>query len=757
MELTRSILTHIENSYLLRLHREKIYEQEKDVQRAKTLDFAGKLADCTIKNPEFSELYIVEGNSAGGSAKSARNREFQAILPIKGKLINVQKRSNVFKNEEIKSIITAIGCSYGESFDISKRGYNKIILMTDADVDGSHIRVLLLTFLYKYMPELIRQGHVYIAQPPLFKASSKKDTIYLFDEKEKSEFEKKHVINSRALPDLRDGLKPVHRRILYSAYEEKMFNDSRFKKSAALVGSVMGSYHPHGDSSIYGALVRMCQDFSMRYPLLEGQGNFGSIDGDPPAAMRYTEVKMSKMGERFLEGIRENCVDFRSNYDGSKQEPSILPISLPSILLNGGDGIAVGMASKIPSHNLKEVCEAVIALIDNPKMEDSEFLSIIQGPDFPTGGEILRYDGIKDYFLLDREKKRRFSFIIRAKVELNYEKRQIIVKEIPFGVKKGNLIKQIARLASNEKNPKYKVIELLRDSVTDIRDESNLKEGIRLVIECRKGIDLNVVLSNLYKYSALQIPYAPNLTLLIKGEPKTITVGEVLRNYIAFQLEKIERRTEFNLHQLENRIHLLDGRKKAVEDVDEVIRILREEEDPEDILKDKYELSEIQVKDIVDLRLKSLKKIEIQKLIEELEEKIESKKKHEEILGDEKKRYEIIRKNMEQAIADYPEDSRRTHINREGSGRIRKLDLIQKEELVVGVTKDKYIFAFLLEKVKLHKNRGGIGIKLAEPPNNDIIIDILVTSSYDDLFIFTDAGKVYRIKAHEISVNHEAQ
>lgn len=568
------------------------------------------------------------------------------------------------------------------------------------------------------------------------------------------------VITSRALPDLRDGLKPVHRRILYAAYEERLFNEGRFKKSATLVGAVMGSYHPHGDKSIYDALVRLSQDFKMRYPLLEGQGNFGSIDGDAPAAMRYTEVKMSKLGQKFLEGIKEECVEFLDNYDGSKKEPSVLPIIAPSILLNGSEGIAVGMATKIPSHNLKEVCEAAIALIDNPQLEDERLIDYIKGPDFATGCEILGTEGIKKYL-----KEGIGKIWLRAKVELNKEKNQLIIREIPFGIVKSKLIKKIATLSTIEKKSKERKNAVLQRFILNIRDESNLKEGIRLIIQCREGSDLNAVLNNLYKYTALQTQYTFNLTLLNKGKPERMGVGGILRNYLIYQVEVLKRKTNFNLRKLEERIHLLEGRWVVVNDLQEVIRIITEEESPEEKIKSYFNdskrenrilLSEKQIDDIFSLPLRQLKKIERKKLKDELDEKKESKEECLKMLSNEKEQFLKIKKDLKQLIGEFDKDRRKTQINDEQCYKIGKTELIPEENLIIKCTSDNYIGAVLLNEYRVYKGVSkGEESEHSEDRKWGVNSAVLVASSKESLYMFTNYGRVYKIEAHLVKVGEK--
>ncbi|CBZ40119.1 Topoisomerase II subunit A [Mycoplasma suis KI3806] len=560
------------------------------------------------------------------------------------------------------------------------------------------------------------------------------------------------VITSRALPDLKDGLKPVHRRILYAAYEEKLFNDSRFKKSATLVGAVMGSYHPHGDKSIYDALVRLSQDFKMRYPLLEGQGNFGSIDGDVPAAMRYTEIKLSKFGEKFLSGIKEECVDFVDNYDGSKQEPSILPVIVPSILLNGSEGIAVGMATKIPPHNLREVCDAIIALIDNPELQDEQFIEYIKGPDFPTGGEIIGIESVKRY-----HSKGLGKIILRSKVEIDANKHQLIIKEIPFGIKKADLIKKIADLAYEGKNAKARrTNEILQRFLQNIRDESNLKEGIRLIIECKKGSkesDLKAVLNNLYKYARLQVTFAVNLTLLVDGKPQLLGIGAIIRNYLQHQLDMLQRKTKFNLREVQRRIHLLEGRETVVRNLDEVIRIITDEDNPEVIIQEKYSLTPVQIKDIFDLPLRQLKKIEFLKLTNELDQKRAKRDEYQALLDDKNKQYENIKKELIEIKNEFKNDLRKTLITPKGIAKITKWDCIPKEDIILKVTQNNYIAAIPLDKIDLtHRNTVGENSS-SEFKTGDLDVDLLLSSSHDDLFIFTNYARVFKLKAHEIKIS----
>lgn len=556
------------------------------------------------------------------------------------------------------------------------------------------------------------------------------------------------VIASRALPNIKDGLKPVHRRIIFAAHQEGLYNNKKFKKSAALVGTVMGSYHPHGDLSIYEALARLSQDFNMRYPLIEGQGNFGSIDGDSPAAMRYTEVKLSKLGEYFLDGIKENCVDFVPNYDGSKEEPVVLPTIIPNILLNGCTGIAVGLASNIPPHNIGELCDAAIATIDNPDITIDEICQLIKGPDFPTAGEVLNYSGIKKYLTTGRG-----SFMIRSKVVIEEEEKRnlIIVKEIPYGIKKTNLIKKIISLVKPA--TKYeKPIPILENNITNIRDESNL-EGIRLIIECRKDINAQIIVNYLYKFTQLQSQYSANITVLVDMQPKVLNILEILKLYVEHQIDMLIRKTTFNLEKIKHQIHIMEGRQVVASNLLKVIDIISNSENPEEEMASTFQLSQIQIKDIFQLPLRSIKKIEQLKLIEELKSMNQSKKEHEDILALPEKQNEII-KNKLVDLKKHFGDARRTKINYKEQGYISKEDLIPTQKVVITLSEKGYISQIPLKAFKLHK-RGGVGTKGGSIYQDDQIKMLLTCYPLDDIFIFTDVGKVYKLKAYELHMSKE--
>lgn len=555
------------------------------------------------------------------------------------------------------------------------------------------------------------------------------------------------VITARALPDLKDGLKPVHRRIIYAAYQEKLFHDAKFKKSAALVGTVMGSYHPHGDSSIYDALVRMAQDFSLRYPLIEGQGNFGSIDGDSPAAMRYTEARLSKLGKYFLDGIDEECVDFMDNYDQSRKEPVVLPTLIPNILINGSTGIAVGLATNIPPHNLTEVFDAILALVKNPNLTLSELFQYIKGPDFPTGGEILKYSGVADYFNSGSG-----TFKLRSHIEVEEQQKRnlFIIKEIPYGIKKTKIIERIVNLIKPSKTGKV-LVPVLADSIVDIRDESNL-EGIRLVVECKNDIAPKVILNNLYKFTQLQTSYSPNLTVLINNEPRKISILELLRLYLEHQLEMFKKRTIFQLGVLTRRLHILDGRMKVSGDIMEAIRIINTSDNPEEEIQKKYELSQEQVEDIFKLTIGSLKKISIDKLRDEHTTKTESKLYKESLLASEEKMKEVFSQNILELKEKFG-DERRTRINEIDSGKIDYYELFHFKKTIISLTKKGYLSQIPLETFRLHK-RGGIGVKGTFVHKDDAPKMLLVCFGSHDVLFFSDKGKVYRKKAFELNLSN---
>lgn len=553
------------------------------------------------------------------------------------------------------------------------------------------------------------------------------------------------VITSRSLADVRDGLKPIHRRILYTALIEGQTSDKKYKKSATLVGRVMGAFHPHGDSSIYEALVRLAQDFSMRYPLIDGQGNFGSIDGDSAAAMRYTESKLSKIGDLFLEDIKEDTVDFTPNFDGSLLEPVVLPTPVPNILINGVQGIAVGVATNIPPHNLTEVCDGILAVLNNPNLTVAELNQIILGPDFPTGGEIHNTDGIQSYLATGSG-----GFYNRAKVEIirdkDNENNRLLVHEIPYNLKKTNLIERIIKLAKPGKNDP--LIKEIAGQISDIRDESN-REGIRLIIEVKKGANPDLVLNALYQHSPLQMRFSANLTTLVDRTPVVIGVLEIIKLYIKHQLDVLVRKSKFNLKKLKERIHILEGRKIIADDILTVVKIISEMENPEMVLSTNYQLSEIQINDILAQPLRSIKKIERNKLVEEL--KI-NQQTHDDLiifLGSEEKQRQAVADRITK-IKDQFGDQRRTVIINDSLGKIHYESLIPQEDVVITLSEKNYLKRTNISAYKTHR-RGGVGVIGVKTYEDDQIKMILTCSSHDYLLFFTNLGKVYRAKAYMIS------
>ena len=544
------------------------------------------------------------------------------------------------------------------------------------------------------------------------------------------------VIVGRALPDVRDGLKPVHRRILYAMYEQGMTHDQPYKKSARVVGDVMGKYHPHGDMAIYDTIVRLAQTFSMRYPLIDGQGNFGSIDGDPAAAMRYTEIRLSKIAGEMLQDIEKNTVDFTPNYDGSLKEPTVLPAKLPNLLLNGSTGIAVGMATNIPPHNLNEVCGAIIHLIDHPEASLPELMRILPGPDFPTGAYIVGRAGIEAAYMSGRG-----SIMMQARSEIEEDGKgtSIIFTELPYQVNKAKLIEDMAEM----------VKEGRLEGISDLRDESD-KDGIRLVVEIKSGFNAHVVLNQLHKHTALQTSYGVNNMVLVDGLPKTVSLKESLEQYIYYRSIVIERRTRFELDAAEKRAHILAGLLIALKNIDEVIRIIKAAASPveaRDALVQAFSLSEEQAKAILEMRLQRLTGLEQEKIVSEaaeLERLIAELRKilssNLEILG-------IIKKELEELISNYG-DARRTEII-EAEGEVRQEDLIQEEEVAVTITSSGYIKRQPLTAYRSQR-RGGRGVIGAETKEEEFVSDVSTASTRDYLLFFTDKGKAHWLKVYEV-------
>ncbi|MFC1801100.1 DNA gyrase subunit A [Nanoarchaeota archaeon] len=543
------------------------------------------------------------------------------------------------------------------------------------------------------------------------------------------------VIVGRALPDVRDGLKPVHRRILFAMQQMGMFHNKPYKKSARIVGEVLGKYHPHGDTAVYDTMVRMAQDFSLRYPLIDGQGNFGSIDGDRAAAMRYTEARLKKLSEELLQDIDKNTVKFKDNFDGSLKEPEVLPSKGPNLLINGSAGIAVGMATNIPPHNLKEVTEGAIALIDNPEIDIKELMEKIPGPDFPTGAHIVGRAGIIDAYT-----KGRGRVVIKAVAEV--EDGKIIVSEIPYMVNKAMLIEQIADLVRDKK------IEGIRN----LRDESD-REGIRVVIELKSGADSSVVLNQLYKYSRLKVTFGVFLLALVNNEPKLLNLKGMLNFFVKHRQQVVRKRTEFDLKKAEERAHVLEGLIIAIDNIDEVIPGIRKSktvEDAKNFLMSNYDLTEIQAKAILEMRLQKLASLEQEKIKKEHEELLVLIGQLKEILDDEKKILEIIKKELIELMEKYG-DERRTLIHEDEERDFDMEELIKEEDMVVTITHTGYIKRLPITVYKTQR-RGGKGVIATGTKEEDFVEDLFVTSTHSHLLFFTNKGQVYWQKVYDIPV-----
>ena len=545
------------------------------------------------------------------------------------------------------------------------------------------------------------------------------------------------VIVARALPDVRDGLKPVHRRILYTLYEEGMTPDKKYQKSANAVGAVMGHYHPHGDSAIYESMVRMAQDFTYRHTLVDGHGNFGSIDGDGAAASRYTEARLAKISMELLRDLNKDTVDFSENYDGQRKEPVVLPSRFPNILVNGNMGIAVGMATNIPPHNLGEVIDGCVAYIDNPDITVTELMQYIKGPDFPTAGVILGNGGIKRAY-----ESGRGAITIRgmATVEETHNKHRIVITELPYQVNKKALIQRIGELVRD------KII----DGISNLSDESAL-EGIKIVIDVKKEANANVVLNNLYKHTQLQTSYGINFLMLVDGSPRTLGLREIIEKYIDHQKHVIYRRCQFDLKRYKDRLHILDGLKIALDNIDRVIKIIRESADDDEAkvgLMSNFALSEVQSQAILDMRLKRLTGLEKSKIEEEIAELEKLVKELEEILASEEKILEVIKTEMLE-IKDKYADERRTHIDMTAIDYIEDESLIPVENVVITLTNKGYIKRLPADTYKT-QNRGGMGVKGMATNEEDFVEHLINATSHDYILMFTNMGKVYRIKGYEI-------
>ena len=546
------------------------------------------------------------------------------------------------------------------------------------------------------------------------------------------------VIVARALPDVRDGLKPVHRRILYAMQEAGMGSGKPYKKSARIVGEVLGKYHPHGDSSVYDAIVRMAQDFSMRYMLADGHGNFGSVDGDPAAAMRYTEVRMSKISELMLQDIDKETVDFVPNYDESLKEPSVLPAKFPQLLVNGTSGIAVGMATNIPPHNMREVIDGTLMLIDHPDTTIEELMQVIKGPDFPTAGLILGTQGIRDAYTTGRG-----SIKMRANAHIetmSNGKSCIIATELPYQVNKARLVEKIAAL----------VREKTIDGITDLRDESD-RNGMRIVVELRRDANANVILNQLYKHTQFQETFGVIMLALVDGKPQILNLKEVLHYYIKHQEDVITRRTKYELAKAEARAHILDGLTIALDNLDAVISTIRESRTAEiakNALMESFRLSDKQAQAILDLRLQRLTGLEREKIEEEYQETLKAIEEYKAILADENRILGII-KNELSAVKEKYGDDRRTRITRDESS-LEVEDLIAEEDVVITLTHNNYIKRMPLTTYRNQK-RGGRGVTGMGTKETDFVENILITTTHHTILFFTSRGRVFYLKAYEIA------
>ena len=544
------------------------------------------------------------------------------------------------------------------------------------------------------------------------------------------------VIVSRALPDARDGLKPVHRRILYAMHEDGITSDKPYRKCANTVGSVLGRYHPHGDSSVYDAMVRLAQDFTMRYPLVDGHGNFGSVDGDSPAAMRYTEARMSKIAESMLTDIEKNTVDFMPNYDDRLQEPTVLPARIPALLVNGSSGIAVGMATNIPPHNLSEVIDGIIKVIDNPEITIEELMETIKGPDFPTGATILGRQGIKEAYTTGRGK---ITMRGEAEIEeMSGNRQKIIITSLPYQVNKAKLVKTISDLVKEKKI----------EGISEVRDESDRKEKTRVVIELRRDANARIILNQLYKHTQLQETFGAIMLALVDGEPKILTLRQCLDCYINHRKVVILRRTKFELDKALARAHILEGLKIALDNIDEVISIIRSSYDnPKERLKERFGLSDIQAQAILDMRLKTLSGLQREKIEEEYNELMKLIAHLRDILSSETLVYDIIKEELLE-IKDKYGDDRLTKIVA-AEGEFVAEDLIKEEQTVVALTHFGYIKRMPIDTYRSQR-RGGKGITGIATREEDFVKQIFTASTHDTILFFSNKGKLYKLKGYEV-------
>lgn len=544
------------------------------------------------------------------------------------------------------------------------------------------------------------------------------------------------VIVSRALPDVRDGFKPVHRRVLYGMQDLGVMSNRPYKKSARIVGEVLGKYHPHGDSSVYDTMVRMAQEWSLRYPLVDGQGNFGSVDGDSPAAMRYTEARFKKIAEDMLEDLDKETVDFKPNFDDSLEEPTVLPTKIPNLLVNGAAGIAVGMATNMAPHNLSEVIDGIVAVIDNKELSDEELITHVKAPDFPTGGIIYGYDGVRDALLTGRGR-----IVMRGKAEIEEVngREQIVVTEIPYQVNKAEMIKKIAELVNDKKI----------EGISDLRDESD-RNGMRIVFEIKREAIANVVLNKLYKYSALQTSFSVNNICLVDGRPRLLNLREIIDQFILFRHDVVVRRTRYELRKAEERAHILEGLIIASDNIDEVIEIIKSSDSPDharERLSERFGLSEIQTRAIVDMRLRQLTGLEQDKLRSEYDDLMKLIDDLKDILEKEERRMQIIKDELLE-VKDKYGDARRSTIEY-GASEMRMEDLIADDEVVVTISHAGYIKRTNLSEYKV-QNRGGMGSKGSTTRDKDFLEHLFIATNHNYLLIFTEKGRCFWMRVYEI-------
>jgi len=546
------------------------------------------------------------------------------------------------------------------------------------------------------------------------------------------------VIVGRALPDVRDGLKPVHRRILHTMKEDGVTHSAKYKKSASVVGTTLARYHPHGDMAVYNSMVLMAQDFSMRYPLVQGQGNFGSVDGDPPSAMRYSEARLSRMGEEMLKDIQKETVDFIANYDGTRKEPTVLPSPVPQLLLNGSLGIAVGMATNIPPHNIGEVIDAAAYLIDNPKADTEDLFQFVKGPDFPTGGEIYGKEDI-----ITAYSQGKGSVVVRGKAEIEEEKgkSRIVITEIPYRVRKAKLVEDFAKLVQNKK----------LDGVKDIRDESD-REGMRIVLDLKGGAYPKKILNRLYSFSSLQETFHINMLALVDGiQPRVMSLAEILRYYLEHRKDVITRRTKFDLERAKERAHILEGLHKALSHIDEVIKTIKKSESKDDAERNlikKFEFTKIQAGAILEMKLQKLAKLEREEIEKELKEKQKLIKELTAILKSKKKIEGVVKKELLEAKEMFA-DERRTKIYEEGLKKTEEIDLIPQERVVVTITQGGYIKR-VNPSIYKAQQRGGKGMLGMKTGQDDVVEHFIEAMTHDFLLFFTDSGKVFRVPVYQV-------